>query len=79
MYRTVAYYNLHDRINALRSGPKILKEEADELLNTLLRLPNFTGGHLEEYVEGIGWIRETDPNDLTCIFNGDIDLVDLPA
>lgn len=52
MYRFVAYFN-GVRLASANVGSE---ERADAMLQEVLSLPGFTGGHVEAKVDGLGWV-----------------------
>ena len=84
MYRLKAY------LTSPRDGvplvtDKMSRENCEGLLADLIDLDVATGGHLEEYVSGVGWVVET-PGDVEAVeqyedidlteADGEIDLLD---
>lgn len=60
MFRVVFYFDV-DGFTIRNASGKIAKyEDADKYLDLLIESPLFEGGHIETYVNGIGWVVDSD-------------------
>ena len=56
-YRAKCYYGMETTI----IGPRTTDiESADDMLNRMLAIDGATGGQIEEYIDGIGWVVAID-------------------
>lgn len=54
-YRAVAYHGEPTKATRILTGHATY-DKANEILDLLLTLPGVTGGHIEEQVQGAGWV-----------------------